>query len=80
MYAIRSYYDYLAHRASLRRIACPESTVESNYKVDARTMYLDKRKGRAHSRLYFGDIHIFDLEVQYHVIKESIFNKRNNFV
>ena len=71
----KSKHYYLAHRASLRRIAYPESIVESNYKVDSRTMYLDKRKGVAHSRLYMDDIHIFDLEVQYHVIKERIFNK-----
>lgn len=70
----RKHY-YLAHRASLRRIVFPENIIDSTYKVDSRARYLDKRKGVAHSRLFMDDIHVFDLEVEYHVIKEKIFNK-----
>lgn len=72
---IKSKHYYLAHRAKLTRIFDPDTVGAINLKADSYTTYLDKRKGEAHSKLYSDEKHIFDLKVEYHIIKEQIFHK-----
>lgn len=65
---------YIAHKAKLT--ALNESSVSSaNLRAVSKTQSFNNRIGKAQATLYSHSDAIFDLEVQYHVIKEKVFHK-----
>lgn len=65
---------YIAHKAQLTALS-ESSESSANLRAVSKTESFTNRIGKAQATLYNNSEAIFDLEVQYHVIKEKVFHK-----
>jgi hypothetical protein len=65
---------YIAHKAKLTSLSHTNESYDSLHAV-SRTESFNSRLGKAHATLFNQAEPVFDLEVQYHVIREKVFHK-----